>query len=129
MAWYSLLPPDLIYLESWAVRVFFVLGLLTIVPWAALLVFDIVLYICRMTTYEFPVIGGRAQGMQRPRAPSLNERPSGQRRVFGLRGVEMDSPGDDVYTEEKEGLSYMKFKDGDGEVKWRSPRERVANTT
>jgi hypothetical protein len=41
-----------------------------------------------MGAYEFPVIGGRARGMQRPRAPTLNvnvgERSEVPRRVFGL---------------------------------------------
>lgn len=44
-----------------------------------------------MTLWEVPWIGGRARGRQRPRAPSLNERPDGQRRAFGLRGVETDT--------------------------------------
>ncbi|KAJ5489950.1 hypothetical protein N7453_010775 [Penicillium expansum] len=61
MAWYSILPSELTHLESWAARIF--------VPW----------------------IGGRAGGRQRPRALSLNERPGGQRRAFGLRGVETDT--------------------------------------
>lgn len=41
-----------------------------------------------MILYEIPVVGGRARGAQRPRAPSLNERPraNGGRGVFGLRG-------------------------------------------
>lgn len=44
-----------------------------------------------MVLWEVPWVGGRARGRQRPRAPSLNERPGGQRRAFGLRGVETDS--------------------------------------
>lgn len=43
-----------------------------------------------MILWELPWIGGRARGRQRPRAPTLNERPDGQRRAFGLRGVEGD---------------------------------------
>lgn len=39
-----------------------------------------------MILYEIPVVGGRARGAQRPRAPSLNERPDRGRGVFGLRG-------------------------------------------
>lgn len=128
MAWYSILPPQLIQFESWAVRIFvcpstpstppggvapvirsnlphlltlpapskqFFLGVLTIVPWAALLLFDAGLYLFRMVLWELPWIGGRARGQQRPRAPSLNERPDGQRRAFGLRGVETDSSDGD----------------------------------
>jgi hypothetical protein len=41
-----------------------------------------------MLTYALPVIGGRARGKQRPRAPSLNERPNGQRRAFVLTSYE-----------------------------------------
>lgn len=65
-----------------------ILGIITIFPWAVLLVFDVSLYLWRTVGYEFPVVGGRARGMQRPRAPSLNERPDGQRRAFGLAGYE-----------------------------------------
>ncbi|PLB52841.1 hypothetical protein P170DRAFT_472734 [Aspergillus steynii IBT 23096] len=88
MAWYSILPPELIYVESWAARFFVILGIITIFPWAVLLLFDVSLYLWRTVGYEFPVVGGRARGMQRPRAPSLNERPDGQRRAFGLAGYE-----------------------------------------
>ncbi|RAL01705.1 uncharacterized protein BO80DRAFT_405518 [Aspergillus ibericus CBS 121593] len=87
MAWYSLLPADLSYIETWVVRIFIFLGFVCIFPWATLLIFDICLYVWRMVTYEFPVVGGRARGKQRPRAPSLNERPDGQPRVLvGLGG-------------------------------------------
>lgn len=33
------------------------------------------------------MVGGRARGAQRPRAPSLTERPGGERRAFGVAGV------------------------------------------
>ncbi|OOO10232.1 Protein of unknown function DUF3445 [Aspergillus oryzae] len=88
MAWYSLFPADLIYVENWIARLFLVLGLITIAPWATLIIFDLVLYVWRMSTYELPIIGGRARGRQRPRAPSLNERPNGQRRAFVLASYE-----------------------------------------
>ncbi|KAJ5155559.1 hypothetical protein N7492_008362 [Penicillium capsulatum] len=91
MAWYSILPPYLNEFEVWAVRVFFLLGLITIVPWGVLILFDAGFYLYRMILWEFPWIGGRARGHQRPRAPSLNERPDGQRRAFRLRGVELDT--------------------------------------
>ncbi|KAE8401718.1 hypothetical protein BDV37DRAFT_285418 [Aspergillus pseudonomiae] len=77
-----------------------VLGLITIAPWATLIFFDVALYIWRMLTYELPVIGGRARGRQRPRAPSLNERPNGQRRAFVLASYE--APGTEK--EENNGL-------------------------
>jgi hypothetical protein len=56
----------------------------TIGPWAALLVYDFILYVFRTVMYEVPVIGGRARGKARPRAPSLTERPTGHRRRFSL---------------------------------------------
>ncbi|KAJ5588879.1 hypothetical protein N7537_011557 [Penicillium hordei] len=91
MAWYSILPSELTHLESWAARIFFFLGLITIGPWAFLVFLDASIWIYRLILWEVPWIGGRARGRQRPRAPSLNERPSGQRRAFGLRGVETDT--------------------------------------
>jgi hypothetical protein len=66
----------------------FLLGLITIGPWAFLILLDATIWLYRMILWDFPWIGGRARGQQRPRAPSLNERPDGQRRAFGLRGVE-----------------------------------------
>lgn len=94
MAWYSILPPQLIQFESWAVRIFILLGLITIIPWAALIVFDASLWLYRMVIWEFPWIGGRARGQQRPRAPSLNERLDGRRRSFRLGSVETDGEGE-----------------------------------
>ncbi|KAJ5494183.1 hypothetical protein N7463_010270 [Penicillium fimorum] len=91
MAWYSILPSELTHLESWVARIFFFLGLITIGPWAFLVLLDATIWIYRLILWEVPYIGGRARGRQRPRAPSLNERPCGQRRAFGLRGVETDT--------------------------------------
>ncbi|KAJ5141316.1 Protein of unknown function DUF3445 [Penicillium atrosanguineum] len=90
MAWYSILPPQLTQLESWAVRIFLLLGIITIFPWAALIVLDASLWLYRMIIWEFPWIGGRARGQQRPRAPSLNERLDGHRRSFRLGSMEPD---------------------------------------
>ncbi|KAJ5687744.1 hypothetical protein N7536_010363 [Penicillium majusculum] len=91
MAWYSILPSELTHLEIWAARIFFFLGIITIGPWAFLVFLDAIIWIYRLILWEVPWIGGRARGRQRPRAPSLNERPGGQRRAFGLRGVETDT--------------------------------------
>jgi hypothetical protein len=60
------------------------LGAIIIGPWALLLLYDLLLYLFRSLTYEIPVVGGRARGKTRPRAPSLTERPSGHRRRFSL---------------------------------------------
>ncbi|RHZ66881.1 uncharacterized protein CDV56_107802 [Aspergillus thermomutatus] len=117
MAWYSILPPDLIYVESWAARIFVFLGIITIFPWAALIVFDVLLYLWRMGAYEFPVIGGRARGMQRPRAPSLNvnasERREVPRRVFGLGAAVNAGGGGEVG--EQSGVKKRVVRDTDGE--------------
>jgi hypothetical protein len=74
----------------------FALGLITIGPWAFLVFLDATIWLYLMILWELPWIGGRARGRQRPRAPSLNERPGGQRRAFGLRGVETDTGDSEV---------------------------------
>lgn len=84
MGLFSIFPESFAVVETWITRIFLFLGIVTIGPWAALLVYDLVLYIFRATTYEIPVVGGRARGRARPRAPSLTERPSGRRRRFSL---------------------------------------------
>jgi hypothetical protein len=53
-------------------------------PWIIFLVYDLALYIFRSIHYEVPVVGGRARGRQRPRAPSLAERPNGRVRGWSL---------------------------------------------
>jgi hypothetical protein len=63
----------------------FLLAAITFGPWIALLVYDIILYIWRSATFDLPQIGGRARGQrQRPRAPSLKERPDGHKRSLSL---------------------------------------------
>lgn len=47
-----------------------------------MLLYDFTLYFWRAITYEIPVIGGRAQGKSAPSAPSLAERPDGEKRQF-----------------------------------------------
>ncbi|PGH35175.1 hypothetical protein GX50_01987 [[Emmonsia] crescens] len=84
MTWYSLLPPGLTAFEAWLVRVFIILGTIIIAPWAFMILYDLLLYIWRASTYEIPIIGGRARGRQRPQAPSFSERPDGRRRTFSL---------------------------------------------
>ncbi len=49
-----------------------------------MLAYDLVLYCCRVVAFEVPVVGGRARGEQRPRAPTLAERPGGRPRRFSL---------------------------------------------
>ncbi|BDD56931.1 hypothetical protein MAP00_002346 [Monascus purpureus] len=85
MPWYSILPPELVYLEVWAAKLFSALALLSITPCLALIIFDIVLYTYRVILYEIPVVGGRSRGTRRLRAPSLSERPDG-RRAFSFTG-------------------------------------------
>jgi hypothetical protein len=103
----SLLPESLQTVETWIIRIFvghaasppahplpsltttqFLLAAITFGPWLALLVYDIILYIWRSATFDLPQIGGRARGQrQRPRAPSLKERPDGHKRRFSLAAV------------------------------------------
>jgi hypothetical protein len=97
----SILPASFSTVETWLTRVFvsqnalclrlivliftqLFFGLIMIGPWAALVVYDLILYVFRAVTYEIPVVGGRARGKARPRAPSLTERPNGHRRRFSL---------------------------------------------
>lgn len=78
------------------------LAIVTFGPWIALLVYDIVLYLWRSATFDLPQIGGRARGRQRPRAPSLKERPDGHRRQFSVAGVPVPTPSD---TQEADGAT------------------------
>ncbi len=84
------------------------LGILTIGPWLILIVYDLVLYIARAATYEIPYFGGRARGRQKPRAPTLAERPSGRARTFSIgTAVISGSEG-----EEKVPLRRRRMSDG-----------------
>ncbi|OJD21408.1 hypothetical protein ACJ73_07251 [Blastomyces percursus] len=119
MTWYSLLPPGLTAFEAWLVRVFLILGTIIIAPWAFMIFYDLLLYIWRASTYEIPIIGGRARGRQRPQAPSLSERPDGRRRTFSLTtslyhgdddgGVEEDSSS---CSDDRDGSGCDTFADG-----------------
>ncbi len=82
-----------------------------------MLLYDLLLFIFRFVTYEVPVVGGRARGRSRPRAPSLTERPSGRPRRFSIArrndvhaGNTTDAPGSSEsrfrnITEEKEDVA------------------------
>ncbi|KAL8849755.1 MAG: hypothetical protein Q9221_005299 [Calogaya cf. arnoldii] len=88
MSWISILPAQLTVVETWLIRFFLLLGILTIGPWALLIIYDLLLWICRSVYYIIPYVGGRARGKQRPRAPSLSERPSGRARTFSIGGTQ-----------------------------------------
>ena len=93
MSWFSILPPQLATLETWLVRLFLLLALLTIGPWLVLIVYDFLLYLVRTLLFEVPYFGGRAQGASRPRLPSLSERPDGRpRKVSIVRAGNNGSP-------------------------------------
>ncbi|KAI8937151.1 hypothetical protein NX059_006365 [Plenodomus lindquistii] len=84
MGYLSILPASFAMVETWIARLFLIIAVAIIGPWIALLLYDLVLYILRAMSYEIPIVGGRARGKARPRAPSLTERPSGNRRKFSL---------------------------------------------
>lgn len=89
MSWFSILPESLSFLETWAIRMFLLLGTLAIGPWILLLIYDVILFLFRAILYDLPIIGGRARNRPRPRAPSLSKRPGGRPRSlsFSLPGV------------------------------------------
>jgi hypothetical protein len=59
----------------------FYLALLIITPWLLALAYDLLLYTWRSLTYDIPVVGGRARGVNPPRAPTLTERTDGATRT------------------------------------------------
>ncbi|KAI5360981.1 hypothetical protein Slin15195_G088900 [Septoria linicola] len=94
MGIFSILPESLRTAELWISRACLLFALLLIGPWLFLIIYDILLYIWRTATYEIPVVGGRARGKQRPRAPSLTERPSGTKRRLSV----ISQPRPDVHS-------------------------------
>jgi len=84
MGIFSILPASLSVLETWVARIFLFFAFLIIGPWLLVLVYDLLLYIWRFATYDIPIIGGRARGRARPRAPSLTTRPTGHKRQISL---------------------------------------------
>ncbi|ETN47055.1 uncharacterized protein HMPREF1541_01245 [Cyphellophora europaea CBS 101466] len=88
MAWYSILPPQLEFIERWVIRICLVLAIINLAPWVIAILYDLLLYIGRRLWHEMPIWGGRARGDARPRAPSLRDRP----RRFSL--VELMGGGD-----------------------------------
>lgn len=72
------------------------------VPWVVMLISDLLFYLVRAMTYEIPYIGGRARGKPRPRAPTLTERPNGEKRPFGLISMEEDTEGSTTATDQEE---------------------------
>ncbi|KAF2712277.1 hypothetical protein K504DRAFT_372681 [Pleomassaria siparia CBS 279.74] len=91
MALLSILPASFSGFETVLTRLFLLIAVLIIGPWAGVLLYDLLLYAVRSITHEIPVVGGRALGKARPRAPSLAERPSGHRRKFNIAPLRNDS--------------------------------------
>ncbi|KAK4619513.1 hypothetical protein CLAFUW4_11699 [Fulvia fulva] len=98
MGWLSILPEQFSTVETWLVRLFLLFAFLVFGPWLFIIVYDILLYFWRAATYELPVIGGRARGRQRPRAPSINERPSGHKRRISIPGISRRTSDHDTST-------------------------------
>jgi len=103
MAWSSILPPSISFVEYWVTRFFLLLSALVIGPWLLLLMYDAFLYLFRVATYDIPYVGGRARNRPRPRAPSLSERPSGRARTFSVTVPGMPTSVESV-EEKVEGL-------------------------
>jgi len=78
------------------------MALFTIGPWALFLIYDVVLYFWRAIAYEIPVVGGRARGRERPRAPSLTERPGGETRSLGIVKIPPLDGGEQIVHMEEE---------------------------
>ncbi|KAM0721266.1 hypothetical protein Q7P37_003554 [Cladosporium fusiforme] len=103
MGLFSILPESLQTVETWLIRIFFLLAVIIGGPWLLLLAYDIILYIWRSATFELPHVGGRARGRNRPRAPSLKERPDGgHRRHFSLGAIAAQVPLPPTPTHPKE---------------------------
>jgi hypothetical protein len=89
------------------------MALFTIGPWALFLVYDVVLYFWRAIAYEVPVVGGRARGRQRPRAPTLTERPGGETRNLGLIKIpSLDRDAGEQIEKEEMGESEVRQRQG-----------------
>jgi hypothetical protein len=110
----------------------FFLFLITIGPWFLFLAYDLILYLFRTVAYEIPVVGGRAAGKERPRAPSLKERPSGDPRVIGI-GVPAAGYVEQEDVEEEEKLMNQRatpeYEEVDQQpVQHKKPQSQVADT-
>jgi hypothetical protein len=81
---------------------------LTIGPWAVVILCDILLYIWRASTYEIPIVGGRARGRQRPLIPSLTELPR-TRSTWSQSGTTYNGTGDE------DGSAQGEYDTGEGE--------------
>ncbi|KAF2280065.1 uncharacterized protein EI97DRAFT_454991 [Westerdykella ornata] len=112
MRHFSLLPEQFSGFETWVTRVSLALAAFFIGPFILLLIYDFILYLFRSLTYEIPVIGGRARGERRPRAPSLRERPNGHLRRISLSPL-ADSPAQTTGTSKPEGVDELRWRDGD----------------
>ncbi|KAF2151387.1 hypothetical protein K461DRAFT_295442 [Myriangium duriaei CBS 260.36] len=86
----SILPESLCFVETAISWLFIALAVITIGPWALVFVYDFFLYIWRSLVFDIPYIGGASRGKQRPRAPSLVNRPDGHRRRFSLAALSVD---------------------------------------
>ena len=102
MAWYSILPTQLTFLETWIIRGFLLLALINILPWILTIVYDFLLYLGRVVWHAIPFFGGRARGENRPRAPSLRASTAKGRRLSFVDIVTGAARGQDVGTEQRQ---------------------------
>ena len=91
MGFFSILPANLTWIETWLARAFLILAIITLGPWVLALVYDLVLYLWRFAASEI-------QGGQRPAAPSLTERPNGHRRNISFVSQYLGEHNDSAIT-------------------------------
>ncbi|CAK3825425.1 Hypothetical predicted protein [Lecanosticta acicola] len=87
MGRFSILPSSWSGIETFIAGFFLLCAGLIIGPWILFILFDSLLYIWRLIAYEFPYFGGRARGELPPKAPTLTERPGGDRRRMSIAGL------------------------------------------
>lgn len=98
LSWLSIAPHQFYVYETWLVRAFLFLGIVTIGPWVVFLFYDLVLFAWHVATYDIPYLGGRAKGRARLRAPSLTERPDGRPRTLHYSSPSRSSEKQPTFT-------------------------------
>ncbi|POS87890.1 hypothetical protein EPUL_000406 [Erysiphe pulchra] len=88
MSWTSILPPSIAFIEIWAVRLFILLGALTIGPWLLLIIYDAVLYIFRTTFHDFLQVGSTLSLQPHLKYPDANKSHFGEQQDINFNVLE-----------------------------------------